>query len=107
MVRDIIAKFFIVACNFNEKIVRGHYFNKLARDNESNYALFDKFASKCSSTLLCGMHRLGFCDGDVTLENIIRRHVVTRRANRHYESDAGGLITAFLRRPENREGKAL
>lgn len=104
MLRDVIAKFFIVGCNLNKKIVKAHYFRKLSRDNTSNYVLFDKFASECSSTLLSVMHRLGHCNGDVTLENILRRHVETRRAsNTFFENDAGGHIADFLHRTENRE----
>jgi hypothetical protein len=104
MSRDVIAKFFIIACNYNYKIVKGHYFKKLSRDNATNYALFEKFVRECSSSLLCSMHSDGFCNGDVTLENIIRRLVETRHASKAYfENDAGGFIANFLRQAENRE----
>jgi hypothetical protein len=111
MLRDVIIKFFIFACNINEKLVKAHYFSKLKRDDASNYALFDKFASECSNSLLCLLHSLGYCNGDVTLENIIRRHVETRRSTKgFYENDVGGVIAAFLHQPENREqrqGKSM
>ena len=111
MLRDVIVKFFIIACNFDRKIAKSRYFSKLTHDNETNYALFDTFASECTSTLLCGMHKLGYCNGDVRLENIIRRHVETRRADKaFFVNDAGSLIADFLHQPENleqREGKSM
>lgn len=103
MTREKIIKFFIVASNLNRRIVKAHYFSKLERhDDETNYKLFERFANECSSTLLCLMHRLGYCNA--RLENIIRRLVETRRENNaFYENDAGGHIADFLRQFENRE----
>lgn len=50
------------------------------------------------------MHRLEHCDDDMTLENIILRHVGTRQgSSAFFENDAGGHIAAFLRRNKNWE----
>lgn len=102
--RAIITKFFIIACNLNKKIVKGRYFKKLSNNSENNYQLFEEFARECSNTLLCIMYKLGHCDNDVRLENVISHLVATRRESiAFFENDAGGHIADFLQRNENRE----
>jgi hypothetical protein len=54
------------------------------------------------------MYRLGHCDGDVRLEEIISQNVEAHRGNlrEHFESDAGGHIHAFLNRNINGEERS-
>jgi hypothetical protein len=106
--RETIIQFFIIACNINKKIVKGYYFKKVMNNDEDNYKLFDNFASECSSTLLCIMHRLGHCNSDRMLEEIISRHIEERREDRtFFENDAGGYISTFLRRNVETRGKLI
>ena len=73
------------------------YLTKLSDNNEKNYFVFENFVGECSSTLVCVMHKLGHCDGDVIL-NIIARHLEIRECFDHEEDDAGGHIADFKRR---------
>lgn len=102
--REIITKFFIIACNLNKKIVKGRYFKKLRNNSEKNYKLFEEFARECSSTLLCIIYKVGHCGDDVRLESIISRLVEKRRQNiAYFEDDAGDYIHDFIHRNDNRE----
>jgi len=60
-------KFFIVASNLNKKLVAANYLAKLLDNGEKNYSIFRNFVGKCSSTLGCIMHKLGYCGDDERL----------------------------------------
>jgi len=99
--RDLLRKFIIVGCNLNSKLVAAEYLCYLADDDEHNYKLFERFTRECSSTLLCVMHRLGHCENDPRLMEIISRHLEVRQFFDHEEDDVGGYVASFLRRIEN------
>ena len=50
--RESLAKFFIIACNLNQKLVAVDYLTKLSDNDEKNYSVFGCFADECSNTLL-------------------------------------------------------
>ena len=105
--RVIISNFFIIACNTDKSIKKKKYFYRLTRDDESLYKLFKEFVSECSNTLLCIMHKMGCCAGDMRLENIISCQIDSRRSVRgFFENDAGRFIADFLRRNEPREERS-
>lgn len=107
--RQIITEFFVIACNLDRSIEKRLYFRDLSYRDEANYNLFAKFATACSNTLLCMLHKLGHCGGDNRLENIIRELVQKREAlaarKEYYETDAGGYVNTFLQRNGVEEGK--
>lgn len=101
-IRELLSKFFIVACNLNQKLIASDYLFKLSDNTENNYKVFENFTRECSSTLLCVMHKLGHCDEVMTL--IISRHIEVREYFHHEEDDAGGYINEFHRRIINNAG---
>lgn len=102
--RARIYKFIIIGCSLNQKLNSATYLSGLTdNDDEANYKLFENFSLECSSTLLCIMHKLGHCDCDAKLREIIARHLEVRQWFNHEEEDVGGYIADFLRRDNERE----
>lgn len=95
--RARLTKFFIVGCNLNKKLIASEYLSRLSDNDEENYKVFESFSRECSNTQLCIMHRLGLCDCDRVLRDIILLHLEVRRCFNHEEEDAGGFIADFLR----------
>jgi len=86
----------------NKKLVAADYLTKLSDNDEKNYSVFGNFVGEC--ILVCVMHKLGHCGGDVTLKNIIARHLEIRECFDHEENDAEDHIADFKRRT-GRKGK--
>ena len=79
----------------NKKLVAADYLTKLLENGEKNYSIFGNFVDECSSTLVCIMQKLGQCDDDERLKNIIACHLEIRECFDHEENDAGGHIADF------------
>jgi len=98
--RELLHKFFIVGCNLYGKLVAAEYLSSLSDNDEKNYKVFERFLCKCSNTLLCIVHSLGYCGDNQTLE-IILRHLEVRIYFKYEEDNVEGHIVDFIPRIRN------